>query len=262
MLALIAFGAVAGYLGLCTLLFFQQRAILYPAPPLAPEPKVPRGQWLRLPGGGAALWVPGNAGERTVVHFHGNGEQLADLGTLARVFGDAGLGFFAVEYPGYGLLQHLPPSEKALCDSAHAALQYLETKLGVSRDAMVLQGQSLGSGVAVELATRGYGGRLALLSPFTSIPDVAAEYYGWLPVRLLARDVFDNARKAPTLAVPVWVVHGDRDEVIPFRLGRRLSTLFPRARLLVVEGGGHNDLLARAEVLPELIAFAKGQGGP
>lgn len=274
MLLLVLATLVIAYVGLCVLVFLNQRHIVFPVPPGAREPTLPGATLLRIPGleGSTvfALYVPAPEGAPTVVHFHGNGEQLADSEWLAQRFQEAGLGFFAVEYPGYGLAAEQGPSETRIFAAAQTALEYLHNTLGVPRERMVLQGQSLGSGVAVEMAKRGYGSRLVLISPYTSIVEMGARVFPWLPASLLVRDPFDSAAKAPGLKLPVLIVHGARDEVIPVDMGQRLGTLFPNATVRLLEGKHHNDVLDRPETLQELMRFVRegvqqagtGQSGP
>lgn len=262
MLLLLLVALVIGYVGLCVLVFLNQRHLLFPAPPGAREPELPGASLLRIPGPeGAtafAFHVPAPEGAPTVVHFHGNGEQLADAEWLAQRYQEAGLGFYAVEFPGYGLAAEQGPSEEGAYAAAETALGYLSRELGVPRERTVLQGQSLGSGVAVEMAKRGHGVRLVLITPYTSIVDMGAKIFPWLPVRLLARDRFDSASKAPGLKLPVLIVHGTRDEVIPTDMGRRMGALFPNATVRLMEGRRHNDILGRPEILHELTEFARG----
>jgi hypothetical protein len=203
------------------------------------------------------LHVPAPPGAPTVVHFHGNGDQLADQVVVARRFQEAGLGFYVMEYPGYGLAADRGPSEQRIYAAAETALAHLHTALGVPREHTVLQGQSLGSGVAVEMARRGLGARLVLLTPYTSIADMGARMFPFLPARLLARDRFDSASKAPSLTLPVLIVHGTRDEVIPVDMGQTLGRLFPHATVRLVEGATHNDVFYAPGVLPELVRFAR-----
>ncbi len=267
MLYLIIATAVVAYLGLCTLLYLRQRDLLYPAPPGAREPRlVAEAKLLRLEGAKGApvyvLHVPAAPGAPTVVHFHGNGEQLADGAWLALHYQEAGLGFYAVEYPGYGLMaEQGPPSEEGIYEAAEVALAHLKGELGVPRERTVLQGQSLGSGVAVEMAKRGHGERLVLLTPYTAIADVGARVFPWIPVRLLMKDRFDSAAKAPGLELPVLIVHGTRDEVVPVDMGQSLGKLFPNATVRILEGRTHNDVLDRPEVLEDLMEFARGGTG-
>ena len=93
----------------------------------------------------------------------------------------------------------------------------------------MLQGQSLGSGLAAEMARRGLGGRLILISPFTSMASLGQRFFPWLPVAPLVRHRFDTLSKAPGIGVPVLIVHGTEDELVPFSMGEELARVFPRA---------------------------------
>jgi pimeloyl-ACP methyl ester carboxylesterase len=120
----------------------------------------------------------------------------------------------------------------------------LRTTLRVPDARTVVMGRSLGTGVAAEMAHRGYGSRLVLISPYTSIADVAARSFSYLPTRLLVRDRFDTAKKAPTVRQPTLILHGDRDEVIPHAMGETLARAFPDATFHSMRGSTHNDPLS------------------
>jgi fermentation-respiration switch protein FrsA (DUF1100 family) len=223
-----------------------ERAVMYPAPKARIAPDLPNGTLLRIPGGRGrtvhAFHVPAPDGAPTIAHFHGNGESLADQAALGEWFHARGLGFYAVEYPGYGLSSDANPSERAIYEDAEAALRHLRDALHVSDDRIVLEGQSLGTGVAVEMARRGYGARLVLISPYTSMVDMAKRLIPFLPVALLVNDRYDTQSKAPGIRIPTLIVHGSVDEVIPVEMGRRLSKIFPSASLREVPAAHHNDV--------------------
>jgi pimeloyl-ACP methyl ester carboxylesterase len=201
------------------------------------------------------LWRPAEGAGRVVVHFHGNGEQIASTAWLGEELARRGVSFAAVEYPGYPGAAGVP-SEEGIVAAAEKAVQHLTTTMGISPDRVVLSGQSLGTGVVVVLASRGWGTRTALLSPYTSLPAVAARgALRLFPVRLLMHDRFDSAALAPGIRQPVLVLHGDRDEVVPFELGQALVERFPRAHLVRVQGAGHNDLWEHSPTASEYFAF-------
>ncbi|MHB8872890.1 MAG: alpha/beta hydrolase [Myxococcaceae bacterium] len=261
-LAKIVVVTLAGaYLALVLAAFLGQRAITYPVPDGAREPQLAGATLLRLPGPGGstvyALHVPAPPGAATVVHFHGNAEQLADGVPLAALYRAAGLGYFEVEYPGYGLAKAQKPTEAAIYAAAEVALAHLTGSLKVPRAGVVLEGQSLGTGVAIEMARRGHGARLSLISPYTSIADIGRRILPILPGDFLVLDRFDSAAKAPLLSIPSLVVHGTADEVIPVDMGERIARLIPGATVRLVEGAHHGDILASPGVMEALVEFAR-----
>ena len=245
-------------------MYAGQRRLIYPARGIGAVPELAETTLEKLAGANGrtvhVLYAPANDGAPTVVHFHGNGEELADLVDFVTLLRRRGLGVLAVEYPGYGLSKPGEPTESAIYEDAEAALRDLRENKGVSRENTVLSGQSLGSGVAVEMARRGYGARVVLYSPYTSIADVANVYLPFLPNRFLVKDAFDSKSKASDIDVPVLIVHGTHDEVIPFALGSELAGCFRNARLVRVEQGRHNDLFLRGggTLADEVAKFCRG----
>jgi hypothetical protein len=260
------FGAVAfGLVGLTVGLTDcpGPRTFIFPAPPPRPVTPPPGAALIEapIPGGGKAyaLRFPAPAGAPTVVHFHGNAEQLSGQVWLGEELAKRGLGFYAIEYPGYGPAAALgPPTEEGLYAAADAALAHLRDALGVPASDTVLMGWSLGTGVAAEMATRGHGSRLVLCSPYTSIPDMA-ERATTSAARAIIDDRFDTAAKAPRLAQPTLIIHGTLDRTIPVDMGRRLDELFPESELLELPAAGHNVWrVGGAALLDRLAAFAHG----
>ncbi len=231
MLTIALITLVSGYAVVCVLVFTQQRRLLY-LPPASKAPAVSR--------------VPAQG--PVIVYFHGNAMAAGEMGWLADLFGD--YGFVAIEFPGYGALPG-EPTEASIDAAAEAQL----TALGLPNERVVLLGQSIGTGPAVEMAKRGWGSKLVLVTPFTSLPEVAQSHFPWLPARWLTLDRFDSAAKAPGIAAPVLIVHGDRDEVIPYALGARLAPLFPHAELFTVPGGTHNALWSDPSVVAKIRGF-------
>jgi hypothetical protein len=246
--------ALAGaYLGLCAVLFLVQRALVFPAPSDRVDARI--GTIVQVPGGTPMLWSPVQGAGPVVVHFHGNGEQIGGLGWLGEELAKRQVSFAAVEYPGYPGAPGAS-SEASIFASAEKALAHLTGPMGVDRQRIVLSGQSLGTGVAVRLAANGWGTKLVLLSPYTSMTDVAARGpFRVFPVRLLTRDRFDSEALAPRIERPILVLHGNRDEIVPFELGKALAARFPHARFVEVVGAGHNDLWQHPLTANEYLAF-------
>jgi fermentation-respiration switch protein FrsA (DUF1100 family) len=173
------------------------------------------------------------------VFFHGNGESAAQNGPLAVALADGGVDAVLAEYRGYGGMPGRP-SESGLVADGEAVLAALRAEgVGPSRTALV--GRSLGTGVAVELARRSPPALLLLVSPYTSFADLGRGLVGPL-APLVVADRFDNLSKIGTLACPVAILHGTRDEVVPFRMGKRLAAAGRDVRLVPLEGRGHNDI--------------------
>jgi len=213
-----------------------QTSLIFPAPPRAREPAYPE-NLVKTPEATFLYFE----GKRVVVWFHGNGEDLADAVPMVSLLRTLGVGVLAVEYPGYGVAGGTP-SEQGAYAAAESALSWLRTERGVDDARVVLLGQSLGSGVATEMASRGHGARLVLISPFTSVAEMARRVFPFFPARFV-RHRFDTLSKAASISMPVLILHGTEDEVVPFSMGERLAAAFPQARLVQIPGGQHNDLL-------------------
>ena len=188
------------------------------------------------------------------VYFHGNGESAAQNLWLAPVLARAGAGLFLAEFRGYGGNPGAP-SEEGFYADAEAALTWLAEE-GVSAERVILVGRSIGSGVATEMAHRKKGRALVLVSAFTCITDLARRMVGPLASQLVW-DRFDNLAKLPSIDVPVVAIHGTADELIPYEMGVALARVAPRAKLVPIDGGTHNELPGLPRILArEIAAFA------
>jgi len=193
---------------------------------------------------------------QVVVHFHNNRELAEQTAGVAHELAARGVGVVLAEYRGYGATAGASPSEEGLYADAEAVLDMLAAR-GIGPERIVLWGTSLGTGVAAEMARRGRGGRLVLVTPYTSIPDLVTDAVPFVPAALLVADHFDTLAKAPSIRIPTIVVHGDADEIVPFRMGERLVAAIPGAHLLRIPGGHHGDLLQRAHAsILDAIAVA------
>ncbi len=184
-------------------------------------------------------------GRPTIVFFQGNAGHIGNRGFKARGFLDAGYGLLLTGYRGYGGNPG-SPTEEGLYADGRAALAFLADR-GVAPGELILYGESLGTGIAVhlaaEMAADEPAGGLVLETPFSSIADVAASNYPFIPARWLVKDRFDSAAKIARVDAPVFIFHSRDDRVIPVRFGERLfeAAVEPKSSLWT-DGGGHNAL--------------------
>ena len=194
---------------------------------------------------------------RTIVHFHGNAETADANAFLAREMKKRGFAMVLVEYRGYGRSRGTSSEEQGLYADAAAVLDVLASR-GMGADRIVLWGQSLGTGVAAEMARRGRGSRLVLVAPFTSTVAMAKRIVPFLPASMVMVDRFDTLSKAADISAPTLVVHGDIDDVIPFEQGELLSRTLPHATFLKVPEGRHDNLYKSTTVITALATHVGG----
>jgi len=176
----------------------------------------------------------------TVLVCHGNAGNISHRLGLCRTLLEAGVNVFVFDYRGYGLSQGRP-SEEGLYLDAQAAVRWLQ-KRGLTH--IVAYGESLGGGVASELCLREKSAGLILQSTFTSIPDIGAELFPWLPVHWLARIRYETLQKLPQIRVPLLVMHSRTDELIGFRHGELNFAAANEPKLFCELKGDHNDPLS------------------
>ncbi len=194
----------------------------------------------------------------TLLWSHGNAGNIADRVDVLRAFATRGLGVLAYDYRGYGRSEGRPTEAGVILD-AEAAFDGL-VATGVPPGRIVCFGESLGGAVSIALATRRDCAGVAVVSTFTRLRDVARAHYG--PLAFLAGDRFDSLARVPTLRVPLLVAHGDRDTIVPPRLGKALAAAAsPPAPFLVIPGRGHNDIFNDSRLLDAIAAFARGAAG-
>jgi fermentation-respiration switch protein FrsA (DUF1100 family) len=169
-----------------------------------------------------AWWVPAAGAEFTFVCFHGNAANIANRADAYAFLRVLPANVLAVEYRGYGKSEG-SPSEPGIYLDAQAAHDYLTRQRGIAPQRIIAHGQSLGTAVAVDLATQRALGGLVLEAPFPSAAAVARRVYFFLPgLTLVMRVKFDTARKLAALRVPVLVAHCRQDPVIAFSFGEQV----------------------------------------
>jgi fermentation-respiration switch protein FrsA (DUF1100 family) len=261
--ALLLIAAVA-YLAIVALMYFTQRALMYfpetlrTAPAQAHLPEAGEVVLDTADGERVIVWHIAPRGDQPVVlYFHGNGGALRYRVDRFRALTQDGTGLVALSYRGYAGSSGRP-SEDGLIADAHAAYAFATQRYPTAR--LVLWGESLGTGVAVAIAAEKVPeknvARLVLEAPFASAVSLAASVYPFVPVRFLMKDQFRSDLRIRNVTVPVLIVHGDRDTVVPIGSGERLYALaHDPKRFLRVPGAGHEDLGMRAvEAMKAFVA--------
>lgn len=176
----------------------------------------------------------------TIVFFQGNAGHLGYRNYKVRPWLDAGYGVLMVGYRGFG--NPGSPSEAGFYNDASAAIQAIHQR-GIPYEGMVLYGESMGTGVAVQMATEYDAAALILESPYTSIPDVAADRYPLVPVGILIHDQFNSLGKIKDVHMPLLLMHGEADTVVPVKFGRKLFAAANEPKQAeFIPGAGHNDV--------------------
>ncbi len=175
-----------------------------------------------------------------LLFFHGNAGNLTYRYDMIRILMAIPVKVFIIDYRGYGKSQGRP-SEKGIYLDAQAAWDYLILKRSVSSEHIVLFGKSLGGAVAVDLATRVRPAGLIVQSSFTSVPDMARAILPFSPTFLI-RTKMDSIRKIPKLGFPKLFIHSPADEIVPYRLGRRLFEAASEPKqFFEIPGAPHNE---------------------
>jgi fermentation-respiration switch protein FrsA (DUF1100 family) len=247
LLKLAAF-ALCAYVAILLAAYFGQRRLMYlPDRTRTPPAEIGLADVLErtlvtTDGAKIILWYgkarPGNP---TLLYFHGNAGSLAMRGERMRRFMNEGWGVAMMSYRGFSGSTG-SPSEAANLADARLAYDTLISE-GVDPKALILYGESLGTGIAARIATERPAAGLILEAPYTSIIEIAVRAYPFLPVRGLLWDRYETRTYIADVRIPLLVLHGERDGVIPVGMGRELIKLANEPkRLVVLSNAGHNDV--------------------
>jgi len=188
----------------------------------------------------SAWYLPAEDERGVLLFCHGNAGNISHRLDSLLLFNRLQMSVLIFDYRGYGQSEG-QPSEQGTYTDALAAWDYLLTQKGKQPEKIVIFGRSLGAAIAAELATHVKPGALILESAFTSVPDLAAEIYPFLPVRLLSRFSYDTRTRLTSLACPLLIIHSNDDEIIPYSHGERLYAAAHEPKHLLNISGGHND---------------------
>ncbi len=250
------------YGGVCSYFWATQRQhIFLPEPQLQTTPaRVGMAfEEVRIPVGkgvdGGELhgwWIPATDNIKgktpTLLYLHGNLRNIGHNVEHAARLHSLGYNLLLIDYRGFGLSTGGTPSEAKVYEDAEAAWQYLNDRDDVAPKTSFIYGHSLGGAVAIDLAARhGDAAGLILEATFTSMMDMGAIEYGFLPIDLLLEERFDSQEKIAGLHVPLLLIHGTWDAKIPVEMGKRLFELAPQPKFLqLIEGGEHSNSSAIA----------------
>ena len=189
-------------------------------------------------------YIPGtvDTGNTTWIWFHGNGGNISHrVDELAMLHHRLGVNIFIFDYQGYGRSQG-EPTEQGTYQDARAALDHVSNRPGIDPSKIVYFGKSLGAAVAVELATEKLPAGLILVSPFSSVSDMARRAFPYLPVGWLLKDRYDSASRIRQIQTPLLIIHGAQDEMVPVDQGRALFEAANDPKIFrLLPGAGHND---------------------
>ena len=241
--------------------------LLYPAPNYhVPSPPPAPFEEVMLEAAGERIHAYAHWGDGTgpvLLYFHGNGENLGTMlaSRLLDDFLERGISFLTLDYPGYGRSTGRPGEDRTRA-AGLAGLEYIKKKY--PNRPVVIGGWSLGAAVAMQTAGAAEGryDALALLSPWATLKETAG-VHGMAWLRFLLSDRYDSRAVAREARVPVLIVHGEEDTLIPASQGIALSKEFPnqnQVRLITLSGVGHNDLLGRKQTRDELSALIERAG--
>ena len=157
---------------------------------------------------------------KTLVFFHGNAGELSNRIYKLNELNKLDINILLISWRGFSGNEG-SPTEDNLYKDAEAAIQWLNRK-EVKNDRIILYGESLGTGVAVEIGKKNNFNSIILESPFTSMENAAKIYYPYLPVKLLLKDKYDSLSKITTIKTPILIMHGKKDDIVPFSMGKEL----------------------------------------
>jgi uncharacterized protein len=229
--------ALISYAAISMMMFASQRSLIY-----FPQPRA-------VTAAEATLTLPVESAEivvtirpldspKAILYFGGNAEDVSrNLDSFTALFPDHAL--YLMHYRGYGGSTGQPTEKDNVADGLA-----LLAKVRALHPEVTIMGRSLGSGVAMQVASQAEATRLVLITPFDSIVELGARLYPWLPVRLLAQDRYESIRVAPQIRIPATIIMAEHDEVVPRASTEKLLNQFKTgvATLKIIAGAGHNDI--------------------
>lgn len=249
LVSIVAIAAVA-YLALLAFMYATQRGQIYFRTPESQHPRA-ESLWIESQGERIKVWVVARPGGRALIYFGGNAEDVAGtIDVFAEAFPDRSL--FLVNYRGYGGSSGRPTEAGLRADALEVFDHVRRNHSGIG-----VMGRSLGSGVAVQLASARPVEHLVLVTPYDSLVNVAREYFRWLPIGLLLKDRYESTSRAAAVKAPVLIVIAGDDEIIPRARTEALAKAFRPGQVQIadISGVGHNTLDWSPAYLEAVRAF-------
>jgi pimeloyl-ACP methyl ester carboxylesterase len=237
----VAYIALSGYL-----FIFQSNFVFYPERILSADPgdiglsfnnvSFETADGVKLSG----WFIPYENSRGVILFCHGNGGNISHRLESFQIFHRLGLSIFIFDYRGYGL-SNGKPSEDGTYRDVEAAWKYLVEERQTKPGKVIIFGRSLGGAIAAWQARNQISGALILESAFTSVPDLAADKYPYLPARLLSRFKYETEGYLEGVNYPVLIVHSPDDEIMPLRHGKRLFEVAKEPKEFLEISGSHNE---------------------
>lgn len=185
-------------------------------------------------------FVPVENPRATLLFCHGNAGNISHRIEIIKVFNELNLNVFIFDYRGYGRSQG-SPSEEGLYQDAQAAYKYLLSRKNINKDAIVIYGKSIGANVAIDLASKVTVAALISESGFSSAYDMGKKLFPYLPVKWIITIKYDALAKIKNITIPKLIIHSQDDEIVPFKLGKKLFEAAPPPKEFYEMQGGHNE---------------------
>lgn len=264
MIAKIACTVLGLYVALCLAMFFAQKSFLFHPTPETPAPSAfgldgfERVALKTSDGVSLVAWLhEAPHADKALIYFYGNADALPPYASFFRRFAAAGYSVLGVNYRGYGGSEGAP-SEAGLYLDGEAALRFMAERVPVGR--VTVMGRSIGSGVAVKLAAEHPVGSVALISPYTSITNIAAGAFWYLPTRLLLTHRFESIDRIGKVRAPLLIVHGAKDTLIPPSEGHALLAAANEPKRIEILAEADHIAMDLDRIAEQTIAFDRAHG--
>ena len=192
---------------------------------------------------------------KTILFFHGNAGSLENRTYKLNHFKDLNVNFLIIAWRGFNGNKG-KPSEKGLYKDARSALRWLNMK-GIQDKSIIIYGESLGTAIAVEVAQNKKYAGVILESPFTSMVNMGKKYYPFFPVSFLLKDKFESYKKINKIPVPILVIHGKVDKIVPYAMGEKMYELANQPKFFYSQEYGDHMVEYDAKLLKVLEQFIK-----